>query len=241
MWLVLCDPSDAAALWAVVGLRRRGVRPLEVVSPEALLYSRSIAHEIRAGVARTTFALPDGRPLRSEDVRGVLNRATTLPVAHLSGASREDAAYAQHENYALVLSVLHALGATAINRPTSSSLAGCLWTTPEWLMAAARVGLACWPWARSTRAPITDDDRPPGTRRDIIMLDGITYGARLPADVSRGCAALAAAADARLLGIDLCEDADGAWWFVGASPRPDLRLGGAPLLDGLAHAFGATP
>jgi hypothetical protein len=84
-------------MWALRGLRRRGLAPIEAVSPEALVYSRTLAHEIANGQPRTTFTLPDGRVIDSVGVHGALNRITGLPQAHLAGASPEDALYAQQE------------------------------------------------------------------------------------------------------------------------------------------------
>jgi hypothetical protein len=41
-----------------------------------------------------------------------------------------------------------------------------------------------------------------------------------------------------LLGIDFAMSAVGApWEFAGATPLPDLRLGGEPLLDALTMAL----
>ena len=69
MWLVLCSPHDAAALWALTGLRRRGLVPIEAISPEALVCSRALTHHIANGQPHTTFTLPDGRVIDSAGVR----------------------------------------------------------------------------------------------------------------------------------------------------------------------------
>ncbi len=141
MWLVLCSPHDAAAHWALTGLRRRGLVPIEAISPEGLVYSRALAHEIANGQPRTSFTLPDGRVIDSAGVHGVLNRMTGLPLAHLAGASPEDALYAQQELHALMLSVLYGLGVRVVNRPTPQGLAGRLRSHAEWLALAGRAGL----------------------------------------------------------------------------------------------------
>ena len=52
--------------------------------------------------------------------------------------------------------------------------------------------------------------------------------------LARSCAALAARVGVGLLGVEFAQGADGPWTFAGASPQPDLRLGGEAILDALA-------
>jgi hypothetical protein len=48
---------------------------------------------------------------------------------------------------------------------------------------------------------------------------------------------LAALAGEGLLGIELVPSPADPWTFVGATPLPDLRLGGSDLLDALVDAL----
>lgn len=243
MWLVACFPTDAAALWAASGLARRGMQPLVLVSPEALVCSRSLVHEITNGRGRTTFTLPDNRKIDSADVRGTLNRVTALPAAHLMGASLDDRHYAEHELHAVVLSVLHALGDRVLNRPTPQGLAGRVRHTAEWLRLAGRAGLQTAGYVESDRDPRGPQlSRPPaGARRRLLVLDDRVYGDAVPADIGEKAIALARLADTRLLGVEAIESPGGAWWFADASATSDLRVGGEPFLDALADALGSAP
>ena len=180
MWLVLCSPHDAAACWALTGLRRRGLVPIEAISPEGLVYSRALVHEIANGQPRTTFTLPDGRMIDSEGVQGVLNRMTGLPLAHLAGASREDALYAQLELHALMLSVLYGLGVRVVNSPTPQGLAGRLRSQAEWLALAGRLAFRTQDYREDDLNGIRTSGLPEGTALHAIVFDNQVYGAALP-------------------------------------------------------------
>jgi hypothetical protein len=237
MWLVLCFPHDAAACWAVGGLRRRGLVPIEAVSPGALVCSRALVHEITNGQSRTTFTLPDGRVIDSAVVRGSLNRVTALPLAHLDGAGRDDVLYAQQELYALVLSVLHGLGERIVNRPTPQGLAGRVRTDAEWLWLAGRAGFRTPDYREGDLEQSRMSDVPDGTPVRAIVFDDRVYGMAVPPEVGACAMALARLAATRLLGVDLVETPQGDWWFSAASITPDFRPGGEALLDALATAL----
>jgi len=231
MWLVLCCPRDVAGLWAADGLARRGLTPLVTVSPEAIVCSRQFVHEIAGGRARTTFTMPDGQVIDSDAVRGTLNRVTYLPVAHLAAAVDDDRRYGEHELRAVVLSALHGFGPRIVNRPSPQGLAGRQRSAAEWFLLAGRAGLGA-----GTSAV------PDGRSRTVLVLDDRLYGEAVPADVGARAISLARLAETRLLGIEMIESRNGAWWFVAASTVPDVRLGGEPLLDALAIALdGAGP
>ncbi len=62
MNVILCHPGDAPAAWLAQALRARGVA-LEVVSVEALVYSRRIVFRQDGGGDRGSVTLHDGRVL----------------------------------------------------------------------------------------------------------------------------------------------------------------------------------
>ena len=238
MWLVLCFPDDAAAHWAACGLMRRGMMPLVAVSPDAIVCSRDLVHEIDStGDPRTTFTLPDGRAIDSASVRGALNRVTALPLAHLAGAAIDDRRYAEHELYAVVLSVLHGLGDRMINPPTAQGLAGRLRPAVEWLWLATRAGFRTADSCDSDGDGLRISDVPGGMLTRAIVLDDRIYGAAVPSHIGVSAIALAGLAETRLLGVDVIESPRGHWWFGAASTAPDLRIGGEPLLEALAVAL----
>jgi hypothetical protein len=59
----------------------------------------------------------------------------------------------------------------------------------------------------------------------------------LPRTLFEGCRRLAEAAGAALLGVEFARRGDGSWEVTGASPFPDLAIGGDPLADALAEAL----
>jgi hypothetical protein len=240
MWLVLCSPHDAAAHWAVGGLRRRGLVPIEAVSPDALVCSRALVHEITDGHPRTTFTLPDGRVIDSAVVRGALNRVTSLPLAHFSGASRDDALYAEQELYALVLSVLHGLGDRVVNRPTPQGLPGRLRAQAEWVWLAGRAGFQTEHYRESDLDRTRIAGLQTGAAVSAVVFDDRVHGRALPCGVAASAVALARLAETRLLGINLVATSRNDWWFSAASIVPDLRTGSGTLLDALAAALGGA-
>lgn len=238
MWLVLCAPADRPALWAACGLRRCGLLPAEVVSGEAVVLAPVWEHRIGTdGAATSTIRLHDGRVIQQPAVRGVLNRLGHVPAPPVGVVERE-AAYIQEERTALLLSWLASLP-NVINRPTPQGLAGA-WHSPaqsQWLAAAA--GLPVFP----------DRYRPPHERHGawtaslprspIIVLDGQTFGPRVPAPLEEGCVAYARLARTRLVGLEFVH-AHGRWVFEAATPMPNLVAGGAALLHALTAALRDT-
>jgi hypothetical protein len=236
MWLVLCDPSDAAALWAYAGLRDRGLAPLELVSPRTLVCALRTLHRVDASGASFEIALADGRTLASRNLAGVLNRVTVVPTDHLNVAPEPDARYAGEEVTALVLSWLACIAPVSLNRATARGLCGAARPPAEWSIMAAQAGLATRPLRLSSHGRLPP--AAPGlARHSVIVLDGEVFGAIVPPAVGDACRTLARRADTDLLGIDLDVGADGILRFADATPLPDLRVGGAPLLDALHRRF----
>ncbi|WP_426361824.1 hypothetical protein [Streptomyces sp. E-08] len=263
MWLVLCDAGDRAAHWAAAGLRARGLDPVEVVDGGTLTRTVRSTHRIedpgddekgRGGSEQTRTAegtpgherasfeltLPGRRSLASDAVRGVLNRLTHAPLDHLRFASPADTSYAMTEWDALVLSWLQCLAPVTVNRPSPLGLSGTLRSPAEWTVLAAAAGLTV-PQLRltddTTHEPSTD--RPP-TSTLLVLGDDVygVQGGEVPDALAPACLRLARGARADLLGIRLKSDAhvpQGAR-FAGATLLPDLRIAGAPMLDGL-HTY----
>ena len=236
MWLVLCEPSDGAALWAYAGLRDRGLSPLELISPQALVCSTRSVHRIGEHGASFEIGLPDGRRLSSGDIKGVLNRWSNVPTNHLIGASESETRYAAEELNALVLSWLACIGRVAINRPSPRGLPGAWRSGSEWAMLAARAGFPVAALRLSSHhAPVVQ--APAIETRSLIVLGGRIFGAELPPHVAQACARLAQLADTDLLGIELHIDTAHRMYFGAATPWPDLRIGGRGLIDHLHHCL----
>ncbi|MFH9726021.1 hypothetical protein ACH4M4_24120 [Streptomyces sp. NPDC017254] len=208
--------------------------------------------------ARFELTLPDGRKLASDAVHGVVNRLTHAPVGHLRFASPADTAYAMAEWDALVLSWIQCLAPVTVNRPSALGLSGTLRSPAEWTVLAAAAGLEVPP-LRLTDDTTHEESTDRLSTRTLLVLGDEVYGGYGGYGVRGGhgvrdvhgvhidealdglspaCLSLARGAGADLLGIHLKPDAHtrhGAR-FAGATLLPDLRIAGAPMLDGL-HAY----
>jgi hypothetical protein len=236
-WLVLCDPRDRAALWAHQRLGALGLTPLELVTSDDLA-GAGFEHRIDDGGASTVITLADRRTLRSEDVRGTLNRLAAAPAAELARLPPEDRDYGLQELHALYLSWLHSLPGPLLNPPDSRGLCGA-WRPPsQWADLGGRAGLA----VRDDVFPPGVDQDAPGPAGDDAIVVGERVFSRIPLSpaASAGCVRLAALAGTPILGIRF-EDAgsDGPEVLAWAGPLPDLRLGGESLVAALADALRA--
>jgi hypothetical protein len=242
VWVVLCETNDLPALWAYHGLSERGIAPLELITGDDLLCGLRWRHQIGRGGAEIDITFSDGRTIRGSAISGALNRLVSAPAAYLS-AVPADRDYAAQEFFALFMSWLHCLPGTVLNRPTSQGLSGHWRHRSEWAVLAARAGLRTLPYRMTSREVAPDlwlDGSPPngGTIRNVIVMEGHVIGAPPLPDVVAGCRRLAELSRTGLLGIDLIRDPDGSWLFAAATPQPDLRVGGIPLLDTLATLLG---
>ena len=233
MWLAFCEADDPVAPWIVSGLQRRGLTPWVPITPEALVVSRRLVHEVSGRTVRTRFTLPDGRTIDSADVSGAINRLGRLPLELLTRASTSDGWYAGQEMQAVVVSVLAGLQQRAVNPPVPPGLCGLELPFAQVCVLAGRAGLAVPPLALGPGA--TCDQPVLVTRGTCVVLDEAVFGACLPTAVASACVQLAFRLGTRLLTVAFARGADDdTWIFAGASPRGDVRVGGEALLDALA-------
>ena len=71
----------------------------------------------------------------------------------------------------------------------------------------------------------------------VFVVADQVVGATLPRHIRHGCRRLAELSHTALLGVEFATSSAGPWTFAGATPMPDLRLGGEALLDALASAL----
>jgi len=235
MWLVLCDRNDAAGVWIHSALRSRGLAPLGLVTGEDLAFCDGWEHRVGRSGATIRFRLESGLTIRGEDLRGVVNRLYTAPIPQWRSARKVDREYVQQELLAFHMSWLHALRCPVLNRPTPQGLCGQWRPESEWVWLAQKAGLQTPRYRQSTRDRIDEASGqrrllPPGALvRTAIVVEGIATGERIPPAVAEGCRRLWRLAGSAFLGIDFAEGAAGPWTFAGATPVPDLRLGGELL------------
>jgi hypothetical protein len=244
MWLILGDPADRAAVWAYDGLRERGLAPLELLTPDALIRSARQVHRVGPDGASFHICLADGRPLESGDIRGALNRIVRAPVRPPVLVTQADSDYAADELNALMLSWLMCLAPVTVNRPSPVGFSGAWRSAAEWAVLAARAGLSVPVLTLSSLTGAASEDRP-ATHSVVVFKEHVFGGERLPdarclPGVVPACVRLARLAGTQLLGVSLHHDGK-AVSFVGATPVPDLRIGGGALVNELHRHFAGVP
>ena|SRR5215510_579353 len=239
MWLVLCSKEDTSGFWAYQGLRARGLNPLELVTADLLTENAKWEHTVGTDGAHIKITLSDGRVIDNRQVRGVLNRLTHVPLQHLAGAP--DFEYATQEYSALFMSWLNALPKPVFNGADAQGLSGAWRHVSEWVWLAAQAGLPtpCYKQTSEDQIDETKELRrllPPGTPTMMVFTVGDrVIASALPPSVRKGCAELARLSNTPLLGIELAvAPSTRTLVFAGATPMPDLHLGGEALLDALA-------
>jgi hypothetical protein len=237
VWLVLCSAYDIPALWAYQGLRARGLAPVELVSAELLTNTLRWEHRLGSAGVSINISLADGRVIRGDRVRGTLNRLLSLPFEYFQMASPVDRQYATQEMNAFFMSWLYALPAPVLNRPTPQGLCGH-WRHPvEWHILAAKAGLptaVCRQSSFDTLATSYPGSQPATT---LFAVQDRIVGGPAPGFIVEGCRRLAELSGTAVLGIDFRHSPEGPWTFAGCTPMPDLRLGGAAILDALADTL----
>jgi hypothetical protein len=240
MWLMICSAQDESAFWAYQGLRARGLIPFEFVTAEMLTTNARWEHTVGVNGANFNVTLADGRVINNRYVSGVVNRLTHVPLQHLAGTP--DFEYATQEYTALFMSWVKALPSPIFNGVHSQGLSGAWRHVSEWVWLAAQAGLPTPAYLQTSHDEIDETIQlrrivPDGTATTMaITLGDRVFGPNLPPQISHACKELARISETPLLGIELTlGQSSGPWTFVGATPLPDLRLGGQPLLDELAR------
>lgn len=188
--------------------------------------------------------LADGRRLRGERLRWVINRLLTVPATCLAAARQDERSYVEQEWRALLCSALAAVPAPVFERPHPYALAG-RWRSPaEWLVLAARAGLSTMAWRWDEEFP---QGTPGPTGPESASLSGahaschalVVNGRTVPIpgvseQTARACERLAVLSGSSLLHISLLERGDTVA-FCGVATPADPRVGGEGALDVLVE------
>lgn len=243
-WLILSQCDDPSARWASEGLQKRGLVPIEMVTTDMLGPAVRWDHRVGVHGASIEITLSEEKVISSHNTRGVLNRLRGIPSwRHFSRFHSDDHNYAQTELAAFFLSWLSCLPQPVLNRPTPHGFAGRERHLSEWALLTTAVGLQM-PLYRQSSINCSEEvgDRQlmlEGTKLDTVLVIGQHSFGTAPPDVRSACERLAILANTAILGVDFTSGLKGSWLFAGATPLPDLRVGGEPALDALAEAFQA--
>ena len=238
-WLIICDPGDAVSHWAHRQLQERGFDSIELISGDMLGAGLRWEHRIGAGGALLRLELAAGRRISSRTVQGVLNQLRQVPhwraPEQIAGQDRQ---YARQELTAFFIAWLSSFRGPILNPVTPQGLSGRERHLAEWMALAHQAGLPTDTFRESTAIESEQLQRDGDWRSTtLVVVVGSTAMGAAPRSLLRGRERLAALSATPLLGVALRSDDEASWRFVGATPHPDLRRGGARAMDELALAL----
>jgi hypothetical protein len=240
MWLVLSEPDDRSALWAWKGLEARGLDPIDIVTPQQLISALRWEHRLGRDGFHARVGLHTGKTLDHDTVRGIFNRIGYLSPSLFAHAAADDRLYAMQEMNALFMSWLTAAPCPVLNRPSPQGLCGQWKHASEWAALADQAGVPAVPFRQSSTMEVAAGSKwhPPGAAiRTVLVVGAQALGPDVPADIAEGCIRLARVAGLGVAGFDFTGAPGDAWLLAGATPQPDLRAGGEPVLDALGQAM----
>lgn len=233
MILILCDEWDRTATWVAAGLRERCPARVEVVTAAELLRLPRIVHRVSDSVTEVAVRLPGWRGFDDSIVTAIVSRLVSIPDRLPLDVTRADRSYAMQEIWATTLSWLYALRATGIpfvGKPHPAGLCGPWRAWAEWCLLASAAGIPVRKYSE-TLATVPAEPaaapRPPVAAWSVVLADR-AYGNADPL-WNDGAIRLAQLADADSLGVGF----DATGHLAATAPVPELRLGGAELLDQL--------
>ena len=228
-FLVLCEPDDAAALWAADRLAEPGSRQVRVLTSRELSTAHDWAHRIGVDGVEVSFTVGSGDRFRSGGIRGTLNRLRGVPdLPALARSAPGDRRYVHAEWTAFCLGWLRGLPGPVLNPPDPRGLGGSGRDPREWRALATAAGLG-----RPSAA------REAGDTFEVLVIGDRVVGcspdrATTPAG-AEACLRLAASAGTPVLGVTLSHPGPA---FVAATECPDLRHGGLRAVAALDRALG---
>lgn len=229
MIVVLAESGDPAARWVEAGLEGLGLDP-KLVDIRALATAEWIYTQDTS--ARGEFALRVGDlAITDEDVDAVYNRATFVAGDWFVGGDGPDREYAAQEFHATLLAWLASLAAPVVNPPTPMGLAGS-WRHPaQWMVLGAEAGLPTPPYVETTDGP---EPTPwigfPSAHGDSVLVIGdVVLSNGVPDELADGSRRLAELTGCPVLGVTFVGGR-----LEGATPMPDLSVGGERAIEALA-------
>lgn len=230
MKLILCSDGDATAAWAYANLRSLGCADLELVTSGDLAHATQWSHRVKSDGSTVEIHLKDGRQISLASVHGVINRLTWPSRALIGQATREDQDYAWSESFAFYLSWLNSLPGKVFNRATPQGLCGAWRSAVQWAVLAGQAGFHVEPCRESE----TGWERPleeGKTLTTTVVFEGKPFGSVETRAIEAACRGLFERSATSLLGVDMYQSEDGQWIFHNATPLPNMRVGGLPLLE----------
>ena len=240
MILVLCHPHDAAALWLHTTWREFGVRDVELVSVEQLVFSRAIVYRLTNAGDVGSVQLADGRTLHLEAIVGLINRVQHLPTSHFAMTDATEREYATAELHAFILAWLNSVAGRVLNPARPLDLGGGMFPRATVIHLAAMAGLPTDAWCAGSAWPHSETaPRPLPITHAPVVFDGRLFGPLVPRTVQDGCRRLAALLGVPLLQVLFHHSEERGWRFADAVGHVDFRAGGRALAAAIARELSA--
>lgn len=241
MWLVFCEATDVVGSWAFLGLKKRGLEPVRIVLPDELTFGAEYVHRLSATSVDTELRLKGDQPIASHQISGVFNRLVEMPPEYLDLVGESDRDYIQEEFHAFFMSWMNSLACPVLNPPGATYLFGEWYHVSEWLSLANQVGLPILPYVMSSHPEAKSgsalEGPAPDDRKTALVIGDHVIAPGASDAIALGCHSLASLVDLPVLGLEFVVTSDNQWLFCGASPLPDLRMGGQHALEALAQTL----
>lgn len=238
--VILCHADDEPALWLHGALRDLGLKRLELVAVEQVVYSQRIVHRLDDNGDRGEIHLADGRILRAESISGLINRVQYLPTQHFERADPLERIYAIQELSAFMLAWLDSIAGRVINPPLPFALDGGNFQPTTVLHYAAAAGLPTRTWRCGTNIIERDAEPDVTATHAAIVFNGRLFGRILPRNLRDGCVRLATLLGVPLLQILLHHSVGFGWRFVAATGMADFRIGASRLAAAIGGELAST-
>jgi hypothetical protein len=205
-----------------------------MITADSLSFDAVWEHRIGTDRVIVDITLSDGRRIRSEALRGVINRLQQVPTDAMVLMHSSEYDYVYHEMNTFFMSWLSALPQPVLNRPKPGGLSGGSPHISEWIWLASRAGLPTPEYVYTDQDYLRVNSGYASAIQTVFVVDHSLIGQTASSDMNRSCIRLAELSGIELLGIDFTIGPNETWSFAGATSYPDLRIGGADLLDALA-------
>ena len=173
------------------------------------------------GTSHPSTAVVGGREVDQGEISGVLTRLPWVLEQELLHIIPADRPYVAAEMSAFLLAWLSELPCPVLNRPTPSCLAGPNWRVEQWIVTAARMGMAVHPIQRTLAQEMGAVPEAPAETPVTVTVVGEQCIGSGDQSLATQARQLADMAGADLLAVQFSGPGRGAL-FLGAHVWPDI-------------------
>lgn len=231
---LLLNTDDEAGLRLLGALKKAGVKDIQLVTAEELIYAPRFCCGIKNGAPFFSIGLHNGQELNGENVAAVLNRIRYLPLQNAQQFRAEDRAYVVQELPAIFTFLFSILPGQLFNKSNGNSLNGRCRSALEWQLLAGNAGFdtgALWFEQHELKQLGLQTGSPV---KAVLFFNGKCFGNGITQDavLYQQCLALGKASGEKILEIYVQELNEGNR-FLGANLVPSFQGAGADFIHEL--------